>query len=85
MGLGKRSMGPRSISDVEPERSQDDMALEQLGPLGIPGRRAEARMIRKSRGTRLQSDFDIAKEAIGYSHRRRHTGRWRAPRIDGSS
>jgi hypothetical protein len=21
---------------VEPERSQDDMALEQLGPLGIP-------------------------------------------------
>ena len=37
-------MGPRPINDVEPEKSQDDMAREQLGPLG---RRAQARMGRQ--------------------------------------
>ncbi|MET4176291.1 hypothetical protein ABIB99_007411 [Bradyrhizobium sp. LA6.1] len=30
-------MGPRPINDVELEKSQDDMAREQLGPLGVPG------------------------------------------------
>lgn len=64
MGLSKRSMGPRPINDVEPENSQNDMAREQLGPLGVPGSPAPGAHGPASRRTRLQSDLDIAKKRL---------------------
>jgi len=37
-------MPDRPINGVEPDRSEDDIQREQLGPRGVPGRESPAKM-----------------------------------------
>ena len=37
-------MPEKPINGVEPERSEDDIQREELGPRGVPGKESPARM-----------------------------------------
>lgn len=41
--------GPRAMNGVEPDRSEDDIQREQLGPRGVPGAPDPAKMTEQRR------------------------------------